>query len=85
VFVEGSVAHMDRSWTGFEIFEATFSAVVGGWRISAAVVETDPSRYHHRSERFARVMLELVIGNILLGEPAADLRAELVTLMRRTP
>jgi hypothetical protein len=53
VFVEGTVAHLDRSWTGFEIFEVTFSAVDGGWHVSTAVVESDPSRYHHRSERFA--------------------------------
>ena len=82
VFVEGQAAHLLRSWTGFEIFEATFSVVDGGWRISTAFVESDPSRYHHRSERFARVMLELVFSNILLGEPAIDLRAELVTVMR---
>ncbi|WP_211193121.1 hypothetical protein [Actinoplanes sp. TBRC 11911] len=83
-FVEGRQAHLSRSWTGYEIFAATFSAVEGGWRIVRAVEESNQSRYHRRSERFARVMLELVFSNILLGEPADELRAEFVRLMRRT-
>ncbi|SNY44116.1 hypothetical protein [Paractinoplanes atraurantiacus] len=81
VFVEDQVAFLHRSWTGHGVFEASFSPVdVGGWRISAATVESDPSRYRRGSERYDRVMAELVISAIVLGEPAPDLRAELIAL-----
>jgi hypothetical protein len=43
-------------------------------------VESDPSRYHRSSDQYDRVMLELVLSAIVLGEPAVDLRAELVAL-----
>jgi hypothetical protein len=81
VFVEDEVAFLHRSWTGHGIFEASFSPVVGGgWRISAAAVESDPSRYRRSSDQYDRVMLELVLSGIVLGEPAVDLRAELVAV-----
>jgi hypothetical protein len=80
VFVEGRVAYAHRSWTGFGIFEATFAPVDGGWRIATAVAESNTFR--HRPDRLAMVMLELVFSNILLGEPAVELRAELVALMK---
>ncbi|MEK8105155.1 hypothetical protein NKG94_08010 [Micromonospora sp. M12] len=79
--VDDQVAFLHRSWTGNGIFEASFSPVAGGgWRISAATVESDPSRHRRSSEQYDRVMLELVLSSIVLGEPAADLRAELVAL-----
>ncbi|MER7460879.1 hypothetical protein [Micromonospora sp. NPDC126480] len=81
VFVEDQVAFLHRSWTGNGIFEASFSPVSGGGlRISAATVESDPSRYRRSSDRYDRVMVELVLSAIVLGEPAVDLRAELVAL-----
>ncbi|MCF0092083.1 hypothetical protein [Micromonospora sp. MH99] len=81
VFVEDEVAFLHRSWTGNGIYEASFSPVPGGgWRISALVVESDPSRYRRRSDQYDRVMVELVLSGIVLGEPAVDLRAELVAL-----
>jgi hypothetical protein len=81
VFIEGETAFVHRSWTGNGIFEASFSAADdGGWRISSAVVESEPSRYRRGSEQYDRVSLELVLSAIVLGEPAADLRAELVAL-----
>ncbi|GLZ01301.1 hypothetical protein Acsp02_85520 [Actinoplanes sp. NBRC 103695] len=83
VFVEGNVAYLHRSWTGFGIFEATFATAKSGWRVSAAVVEREPSRYRRSTDRLERVILELVISSVLLGEPAAELRAEMVTPMRR--
>ena len=78
VFVEGPVAFVHRSWTGHGIFEASFAPAGGGWRIHAAVVESDPGRARHVSGQFSCVLLELVLSAIVLGEPAADLRAELV-------
>jgi hypothetical protein len=81
VFVEGEMAFLHRSWTGFGIFEASFSAVDGGgWRISDAVVESEPARYRRSCEQFDRVMLELVLSAIVLGEPEANLRVELAAL-----
>ena len=83
VFVEGQTAFLHRSWTGHGIYEASFTAVPdGGWRICAAVVESAPDRHRRGSDRRDRVMLELVLSAIVLGEPAADLRAELVALMK---
>jgi hypothetical protein len=80
VFVEGQVAFLHRSWTGNGVFEASFSPADGGWRISAAVVESSPERSREVSAEFNRVLLELVLSAIVLGEPAVGLRAELVRL-----
>jgi hypothetical protein len=82
VFVDGNVAFLHRSWTGHAVFEATFSRVDRGWRISAAVAESHPKRAAKVSPQLNRVLLELVLSAIVLGEPGADLRAELVLLSR---
>jgi hypothetical protein len=81
VLVEAQVVYLHRSWTGFAVFEARFSAVEGGWRISEALVESAPSRHRCDSARYARVMLELVLSNVVLGEPAVELRAEMAALL----
>jgi hypothetical protein len=78
VFVEDQVAFLHRSWTGRGMFEATFSPAGGGWRISGAV--TGASRARAVPAELNRVLLELVLCAIVLGEPAAGLRAELVRL-----
>ena len=78
VFVEDQVAFLHRSWTGNGMFEATFSPAGGGWRISGAVVGA--SRARTVPAELNRVLLELVLCAIVLGEPAAGLRAELVRL-----
>jgi hypothetical protein len=80
VFVEGHVAFLHRSWTGNGIFEATFAPVGGGWRISAAIAESDPQRVRNGSAQFNKVMLELVLSSVVLGEPATGLRAEFARL-----
>jgi hypothetical protein len=84
VFTEGDVVHLHRSWTGKGVFAATFAPVAdGGWRIAHAVVERDPARYRNTDDDYDRVMLELVLSAIVLGEPATGLHAELVELTRR--
>ncbi|GAA3499217.1 hypothetical protein GCM10019016_063210 [Streptomyces prasinosporus] len=86
VFTEGEVVFLHRSWTGRGIYAATFAPVDdGGRRIVRAVVERDPKRYRGTDDDYDCVMLELVISAIVLGEPAADLRARLVDLTRREP
>ena len=80
VFVENRVAFLHRSWTGNRAFEASFSPVNGGWRISAAVAETSPERVRKISAELNRVLLELVLSAVVLGEPTVGLRAELVRL-----
>ena len=80
VFVEDDVAFLHRSWTGRGIFEASFTQVGGGWCITAAVAESTPERVRNVRVQRDRVLLELVISAIVLGEPSADLRAELVRL-----
>jgi hypothetical protein len=74
VFVENRVAFLHRSWTGNGAFEASFSPVDGGWRISAGVAETSPERVRKVSAELNRVLLELVLSAVVLGEPAVGLR-----------
>ena len=69
-----------RSWTGRGFFEASFTAADGGWRITAAVAESTPERVRNVRAQRDRVLLELVLSAIVLGEPAAGLRADLVRL-----
>jgi hypothetical protein len=78
VFTENHVAFLHRSWIGNGVFEAAFSPAGGSWRISAAAVGS--SRACTVSAERSRVLLELVLSAIVLGEPAAGLRAELVRL-----
>ncbi|WP_238007043.1 hypothetical protein KZZ52_43905 [Dactylosporangium sp. AC04546] len=81
VFTEDQVVFLHRSWTGYGIYEASLTpADGGGWRIGTAVVESDPDRYRRSSHDYDRVLLELLLVTIVLGQPAAALRAELVTL-----
>src|SRR2546429_7988484 len=68
VFVEDRVASLHRSWTGRGIFEASFTPVDGGWRISAAVAESNPDRVRNVRAQRDRVVLELVLSAIVLGE-----------------
>jgi hypothetical protein len=74
VFVENRVAFLHRSWTGNGAFEASFSPADGGWRISAGVAETSPERVRKVSAELNRVLLELVLSAVVLGEPAVGLR-----------
>ena len=81
VFAEGDVVFLHRSWTGRGIYEVSFSPVAGGGRkMTSAVVETDPESYRRTSDDFDRLMLELIISTVVLGEPADDLRAALSNL-----
>ncbi|MEV0289479.1 MULTISPECIES: hypothetical protein [unclassified Kribbella] len=90
VFAEGDVVFVHRSWTGLCVYEATFRPVGGGWQISKAVVPRKRSGAIRRllsgrsrgDNEFKCVMLELVLSAIVLGEPAQELRAKLVKLMR---
>ncbi|MFF3358148.1 hypothetical protein ACFYWN_37310 [Streptomyces sp. NPDC002917] len=84
IFVEADAIFMHRSWTGHSVYEASFApAAGGGRRIASAVVEADGERYRSMGDEYDRLMLELVISAIVLGEPAADLRTGLVELTAR--
>ncbi|WP_460060608.1 hypothetical protein [Streptomyces sp. YKOK-I1] len=84
IFVEADVVFMHRSWTGLGVYEASFAPVAGGGRrISSALVEGDGERYRSMGDDYDRLMIELIISAIVLGEPAADLRAGLVELTAR--
>ncbi|MFF4837760.1 hypothetical protein [Streptomyces sp. NPDC001315] len=84
VFVEGDVLFMHRSWTGHGVYEVSFAPAAGpGRRIASAVVEADGERYRRRSDEYDCLMMELIISAIVLGEPAAELRAGLVELTAR--
>ena len=91
VFAEGQTVFCHRSWTGLGYFEVTFAPVEGGgWRISSGKVARDRSDLLTRllpgrrrdSDAFNLVLLELVLSGIVLGEPAAELRAKLNELVR---
>ena len=88
VFTEDNTVFLHRSWTGRGIYEATFEPVEdgadgGGRRIVRAVVERDPEGYRGMDDECECLMLELVLSAIVLGEPADELRANLVELRRR--
>lgn len=84
IFVEGDVLFMHRSWTGHGVYEASFApATGGGRRIASAVVEADGKRYRSMGDEYDCLMMELIISAIVLGEPAAELRAVLVELTAR--
>ncbi|MET8828560.1 hypothetical protein ABZX40_22330 [Streptomyces sp. NPDC004610] len=79
VFTEGDEVFLHRSWTGNGVFVATFTpAEGGGRRITRALVERDPARQRSTDDDHDRLMLELVLSAIVLGEPATELRAALV-------
>ncbi|WP_240167360.1 hypothetical protein [Streptomyces noursei] len=83
VFAEGDVVFIHRSWTGHGIYEVSFASVSGGGkRIASAVAESDPRRYRSMGDAYDRLMLELVLGAIVLGESAVELRSELAELTR---
>ncbi|MFI9723858.1 hypothetical protein ACIHFE_30080 [Streptomyces sp. NPDC052396] len=84
VFTEDNVAFLHRSWTGFGIFEATFSPVDGGGRqITEGVVERDPERYRGQDDEYDCLIMELVLSAVVLGEPAEDLRATFREFVRQ--
>lgn len=84
VFAEEEVVLLHRSWTGHGLFAATFAPVDGGGRrIASAVVERDTERYEGTDDAYDCILLELVLAAIVLGEPAPELRSELVELTRR--
>lgn len=97
VFTEGPTAFLHRSWTGNGMYEVTFAPVGSeggsgsgdssgsGWRIVAAQVETDPERYRSRGEEFEALMIELVLGSVVLGEPSPKLWARYKKLLPLTP
>lgn len=85
VFAEGDVLFIHRSWTGYGLFEATFTpADGGGWRIAGAVVERDPERYGGRDDEHDCVLMEMVISGTVLHTPDPDLYAKWVALTGRT-
>jgi hypothetical protein len=85
VFVEGFVVFLHRSWTGYGIYEATFAPDDhGGWRIVAAVLESEASRYRRTSPEFDRVLLELILCGIAGVDDIADVRANFTEITART-
>ncbi|WP_323181897.1 hypothetical protein [Streptomyces sp. NBC_01408] len=84
VFAEEDVLFMHRSWTGHCVYAVSFALTPGGGRkIASALVEADGKRYRSPGDDYECLMLELVISAIVLGEPAADLRAGLLELTAR--
>ncbi|WP_040814872.1 hypothetical protein [Nocardia concava] len=76
ILAEGDIVFLHRSWTGHGIYEVSFSPLAGGGRkITSAAVETDPQRYRRRTDEHDRMVIELIISDIVLGEPAHELWA----------
>ncbi|MEV6397455.1 hypothetical protein AB0M39_22230 [Streptomyces sp. NPDC051907] len=78
---DGGDVFLCRSWTGYAVYRASFGPAEGGWRIVEAVVEGDEERYSSFGDAYDRLMLELVLSFVVLGEPAAALRAQLVDVV----
>jgi hypothetical protein len=66
-WVEGQRLYLHRSWTGRGIYEAEFGPVVGGWRITAAVVSGHRDSYRRQDDEFESALLEALIDGKLLG------------------
>jgi hypothetical protein len=81
--VTGDRLFLHRSWTGLGIFEAQFApSPGGGWVITEALVEGEPSRYRSLGDEFETVQLETIIRAVLLNEPAPELVKRLSALRR---
>jgi hypothetical protein len=65
--VEDERLYLYRSWTGWGVYEAQFSAYEGGWRISSAVVAGDHDSYRRGGDEYENALLEAVIEWVLLG------------------
>lgn len=76
VFTEGDTVFMHRSWTGYGIYQVHFSPIdVDSRKITSATVETDPEHHRRMTDDYDRVMIELILSGIVLGEPAHELRS----------
>ena len=76
LYADGDVVVLHRSWTGFRIFELTFSPVPGGGRrITSAVVEGDGVHYRARSDEHERLMVEIVLDSVVFEVRRRDLSA----------
>ncbi|GLY85463.1 hypothetical protein Airi02_033920 [Actinoallomurus iriomotensis] len=82
IFAEDGELFIHRSWTGYGIYQASFVASDGGFRISEAFVEADATRYRSRSDEFDVVLFELVVCGHLLHEECAELRNKFKDLAR---
>jgi hypothetical protein len=71
--VIGDRLFLHRSWTGLGIFEVQFTPASGGWVITEALVEGEPSRYRSLGDEFETRQLETIIRAVILNEPAPEL------------
>lgn len=72
IFVEGDRLYAHRSWTGYCVYEATFAATEGGFRIESAVVTGDDTIYNRSSDLDESRTLEALIVGHLVGESPAE-------------
>ena len=75
IFMEGNRLFAHRSWTGFGIYEATFTPAAGGYVIESAIVTGDETRYDPSSDQDESLLFEMLIASYLLGDstPASQL------------
>lgn len=69
LFAEGDRLFLHRSWLGDGRFEATFSKVADGYRITRVLVEDAEPKFPGGSDHWLCALLERLIGGRLLGEP----------------
>ena len=67
-FVEEGRLFLFRSWTGYQIFEAVFTPMDSGYRITSATAEGDRERYRPEDDEAACRALADTIRMILLRE-----------------
>jgi len=46
IWCNGDVIHVHRSWTGFEIYRATFTRLADGWAMTEVACESDRERFN---------------------------------------
>lgn len=68
VFVEGDRLFAHRGWSGRGVYEAGFApAPGGGWRITDAVVESDPELHPFSTVVRDVTMLQIIVSGVVLG------------------
>ena len=63
--VEDDHLYLYRSWTGYEIYDATFTRTHGRWHITHAVVEAHPDRYQRGDDEHEARQLERCVELVL--------------------
>lgn len=67
IFVEGNTLYVHRSWTGYCIYQLSFSSEDTKYTVSDVFVNRDASQYSWVDDRYDEKLLLFLINRLLLG------------------